>query len=98
MNLLFSVEDGRLTFCFKPSETQDAAALINALLEDEREKGYSVPDFGENFLENLTRSTENFPAGFNFKDLHTAVRFIEVVLDKTTSSNNAVALSKFLST
>ena len=97
MDLKFSSSVGILTLCFNPSETVRASVLMQSLFEDEKERGNSVPNFGQDFFKDFASAEDGVNIVFNFKYLGLALRFIEEVIDNTDSDDKKKeALLRFL--
>ncbi|MBI5078354.1 MAG: hypothetical protein HZB11_03280 [Candidatus Yonathbacteria bacterium] len=87
MDANFSVSKCNLTLYFNPNETGDASLCMQMFFEEKKSKGYSVPNFEEDFFRKFANSRKSVGLVFEYDDIGFAIGFIEEVLDMKYESN-----------
>ncbi len=97
MNAGYDRATGSLSLCFMPSESWEAAVLMQLVWEDEWRKGTMVPDYSKDFFGKLATAREETPIEIDFEFLEFAIAFLkEACTELTESDAGMVALEKFV--
>jgi len=66
-----------LTIFIEPHEADRSSLLMQLVLEEEWQKGTSVPNLKEDFFRELAVTRERFPVVFDYEYLEFVIRFLE---------------------
>ncbi|MBI5799029.1 MAG: hypothetical protein HZB10_03815 [Candidatus Yonathbacteria bacterium] len=79
MDLQYFAEEVVIVVSVHPRESDAVAIILQILLEEERSKGRSVPDFSNDFLMDLACTRSKIPLRFQRKHFKFATLFLEEV-------------------
>lgn len=79
MDLQYFSEDVVIIVSVLPRESDAVAIILQLLLEEERHKGKSVPDFDGDFLMELACARKKVPLKFHHEHFRFATTFLEEV-------------------
>lgn len=97
MNAGYDRATGSLSLCFPPSQSFEAAVLMQLVWEEEWKKGTLVPDYGKDFFDKLAIAKGETPIAIEFEFLEFAIAFLkEACTELTESDAGMTALEKFV--
>jgi hypothetical protein len=93
----YNSKSGNISIIFTPVEAKELSLIMEMVIEEEWEKGTSVPDLKKDFFRNLETSAENTRIDFDFEYLKFCIVFLAEVHDEMVENEiDAGELRDFL--